>query len=80
MTPVTTTQRSRDTETTKTAHSSPLARASLPSTATMHKVMIRTAKRKRKEKGANSTTSQESHRYPQFSPKPVQKRAPFLCH
>lgn len=45
MTPVTSMQRRTDPVITKTAHSVPSARASLPSTATMHTVMISAAVR-----------------------------------
>lgn len=53
MMPVTSMQRRTEPVMRKTAHSVPSARASLASTATMHTMMIRTAKREKKKSGEN---------------------------
>lgn len=79
MMPVTIAQRTADPATTKIAHGSPLLRASLPSTATMHKVMIRIAKRERNKRGTVKPVL-KFPQVPSFSPKLVQREPPFLWH
>lgn len=75
MTTMTTEQRRADPVSTKPAHSPPSARAFFPRTATVQKVTIRIAKRERQ---VRSNHLSSSHRYPQLSPKPMERQAPFL--
>lgn len=68
MTPMVITLRRAVLVTTRIAHSSPLPRASLPITATMHTVRMKITKGRQTESHFASP-----HRYPRFSPKPVQR-------
>ena len=61
----------------KTAHSAPLVRASLPSTVTMQKVMMRTAKGEGKDSKLQLNHFPISHRHPLVSPKLMEREAPF---